>query len=184
MTDQELRDYSEDHLYYELWMWYETGSRLVHQIAKDTDGDFVLKNAFVESFAIHSRSLAAFLYDKGRKDDVTADNYVQDVDEWWKARGPKPQAMEVAATRASKEIVHLTTKRLPPGAPDKVWDPEEIVRAFCVPLKRFAENVPDGRLSVSVTAFIRDLPSPPRWTTGKAGVDPSASTVTSHSPHA
>lgn len=32
MTDQELHDYSADHLYYELSMLYETAARLVHEV--------------------------------------------------------------------------------------------------------------------------------------------------------
>ena len=86
MTDQELRDYTADHVSYELTMLHETAMRLKHEKAIDTD--WILKNAFIESFTIHARALALFLY-KGPKwqDDVTAEQYVKDIAAWKAARG-------------------------------------------------------------------------------------------------
>jgi hypothetical protein len=162
MTEEDLFIFSADHLYYELWMLYETGARLVYDPA--VPEDFVLKNALVESFTVHARTLAAFLYPdpkaEPRDDDVVSDHYVKDPVEWRKARGPMPPELVTVMRRTGKEIAHLTTKRMPPGDPKKAWIPEAIVQALSTPLKLFATQVPPGRLDLSVTHFIAELPSP------------------------
>jgi hypothetical protein len=68
MTDEELWDFAADHIYYELLMLHETAMGLKWR--KDLDSDFALKNAFTESFTIHARVLAFFLY-KGRSGTMT-----------------------------------------------------------------------------------------------------------------
>jgi hypothetical protein len=162
MTEEELRDYSADHLYYELFMLYETASRLRGDPA--VEGDWVVMNALIESFTIHARALMCFLY-PGEKTrpyptDVTAECYVSDVTGWRRVRGTLPSMLETVKTRTSKETAHLTTGRHPAGSPLKGWSPELILRAFFEPLRAFAEHVPAGRLDVSVTAFIAALPGP------------------------
>ncbi len=155
MTDQELHDYAVDHLYYELWMLYETASRLVHD--QEIHGDWVVKNSLIESFTVHARSLAIFLYpEEARKhpDDVTLDEYVRNVQEWKEARGSIPPELKTTIQRTGKEIAHLTTQRHPPGSPQKVWSPEPIVRAFFQPLKAFAAYSLSGRLDSTLSCFI------------------------------
>lgn len=162
MTDQELHDYAADHLYYELWMLYEAGARLVHDPAVHTD--WVLKNALIESFAIHARSLTIFLYPENSPKyatDVTSFDYVRDVQPWRSARGPIVPELKQVKDRTAKQIAHLTTERHPPGSPEKVWSPEPIVRAFFEPLRLFMAHVPAGRLDVSVLAFLANfVPTP------------------------
>ncbi len=159
MTDQELRDYSADHLFYEMWMFCETGARLVRD--PSVHNDPVVKNALIESFTVHARSLTMFLFPKeGKKlpDDVTSDEYVDDVQQWRHARGPTiPPDLERVIQRTGKEIAHLTSKRHPAGDPQKVWGPKPIVQAFLQPLLLFATHVPAGRLDVSVIDFISKL---------------------------
>lgn len=159
MNDQELRDYSADHLYHEMWMLYDTGTRLVQDPAVHNDP--VVKNALIESFTVHARSLAKFLFPKeGKKfpDDVTSDEYVDDVQQWRQARGPTiPPDLEGIIQRTGKEIAHLTTKRHPSGTPEKVWSPKPILQTFLQQLVLFATHVPPGRLDVKVTDFISKL---------------------------
>ena len=89
MTDQQLHDYSADHLYYEISMLYETAMRLVHDPAMQTD--WISRNALIESFTIHARALAFFIYKEKRwHDDVTAAEYVNDVGAWCADRGSIP----------------------------------------------------------------------------------------------
>jgi len=160
MTDQELENYSAEHLQYELWMLYETAARLAHKPA--VHNDRIVKNALIESFTVHARTLGIFLYpEEGSKraDDVTSDEYVRDIQRWKQARGTTPPELSTVIQRTGKEIAHLTTKRHPSGAPQKVWRPEPIVRAFLEPLRLFAAHVPAGRLDGSVSAFIANLPA-------------------------
>ena len=170
MTDQQLHDYSADHLYYEISMLYETAMRLVHDPAMQTD--WISRNALIESFTIHARALSFFLYkDKQRPDDVTAAEYVNDVDAWCADRGSIPPELQTVIDRTGKEIAHLTTARISPGDPRKAWTPEMIFREFCGPLKRFVGHVPSGRLDISVLSFVAALPTPP---TSGAPVPPTA----------
>jgi hypothetical protein len=160
MTDQELRDYAADHVSYELTMLYETAMRLKRDKAIDTD--WILKNAFIESFTIHARALALFLY-KGPKlaGDVTAEQYVKDVAAWKAARGNIPPELQEVIDRTGKEIAHLTTGRHPAGNPKKGWSIEHVYRMFFAPLHLFLRHAEPARLDVSVRAFISALPAPP-----------------------
>lgn len=162
MTDQELHEFAADNLYYDLWMLYETGTRLVHD--PDVHDDWVVKNAVIESFAIHARSLTIFLYPESspkRADDVNSFEYVRDVQQWTQARGDIPPELTLVKRRTAKEIAHLTTGRHPPGSPQKVWSPESIARAFFEPLRLFHAHVPSSRLDAGVHAFIANFAASP-----------------------
>src|SRR5262245_54401754 len=144
MTDDQLRDYASIHIYYELEMLHETAIRLKFG---PVDTDVIFRNAFIESFTIHARTLAAFLfYDRTRPDDVTAEDYVKDIDAWKGARGPIPPPLQEVINRTAKEIAHLTSKRLAPGNPKKGWAVEEIYRLFLGPLHLFLEHAHPDRL--------------------------------------
>lgn len=162
MTDEKLLDYSREHLYYELWMLYETGSLLVK--GGFQAGDWVLKNALLESFVIHARVITAFLYpEKAMKknDDVTSYDFVGNVEAWTSDRGERPAELETLIERANKEVAHLTEKRYASGAPEKLWIPEEIVRMLCGPLHSFVHHAVAKRLDISVKAFIAELAKSP-----------------------
>jgi hypothetical protein len=160
MTDEELRDFAADHIYYELLMLHETAMGLKWR--ENLDADFAVKNAFIESFTIHARVLALFLY-KGPKwdDDVTAEQYVSDVNKWKAARGDIPAELQEVIDRTGKEIAHLTRGRRPPGDPKKAWTIEHVYRLLCGPLHLFLRHADLARLDTSVPAFISNLPKPP-----------------------
>jgi hypothetical protein len=83
VTHEELRLFAVDHLMYELTMFHETAMRLKHDSALATD--IIVKNALLESFTIHVRLLALFLYQKPNPkwpNDVTAEHYVKDIHAW------------------------------------------------------------------------------------------------------
>lgn len=58
MNDDELLDYSREHISYELLMLYATAARLVND--PKVHDDWVVKNALLEAFTIHARVIAAF----------------------------------------------------------------------------------------------------------------------------
>jgi hypothetical protein len=153
MTDEELWDFAADHIYYELLMLHETAMGLKWR--KDLDSDFALKNAFIESFTIHARVLAFFLY-KGPKwdDDVTAEQYVRDVKKSKAERGDIPAELQEVIDRTGKEIAHLTRGRRPPRDPKKAWTFEHVYLLLCRPLHLFLEHADPARLDASVPAFI------------------------------
>ena len=157
MTDEELWDFAADHIYYELLMLHETAMGLKWRA--NLDSDFALKNAFIESFNIHARALALFLY-KGPKfdDDVTAEQYVRDVQKWKTERGDIPAELQDVIDRTGKEIAHLTSGRRSPRDPKKAWTIEHVYLLLCGPLHLFLKHAGPGRLDASVPAFIQELP--------------------------
>ncbi len=156
MSDAQLLDYSKEHVYYELWMLFETAARLKDGSNVD---DRLVKNSVIEAFTIHARTVAEFLYPDRpdaprRPSDVTAKQYVRDVGPWVKARGPVPAVLQEVFTRTAKEIAHLTTGRHPFGAAEKSWKPDPILDALREPLSLFVAHVIPERLHVSVRTFI------------------------------
>jgi hypothetical protein len=145
-------------------MMYETATSLVHGRSQ-LEEYALLKNVLIESFAIHARALALFLYPdaskRRRANAVIAEQYVSDPQRWRRDRGKIPALLHETIERTAKEIAHLTLDRHPAGSSAKGWSPEPLVRAFFDPLRTFVTHVPAGRLDVSVTAFIAKLPSPP-----------------------
>jgi hypothetical protein len=157
MTDDELYDFAADHIYYELLMLHETAVGLKWR--KNLDSDYALTNAFLESFTIHARALAFFLY-KGPKfdDDVTAEQYVRDVQKWRAERGDIPAELQEVIDRTGKEIAHLTRGRRSPNDPKKGWTIEHVYLLLCRPLHLFLSHADSARLDVRATAFIEELP--------------------------
>jgi hypothetical protein len=162
MTDQELRDYAAHHISYELTMFYETAMGLKWR--ENLDNDFTLKNALIESFIVHARVLAHFLYQARSPkypDDVVAEDYVKDVPTWRTARGSMSPELREIVRRAGKEIAHLTKGRRPPDDPEKVWIIEHVFLLLCEPLHVFMKHADHALLDASVPAFINNLPKPP-----------------------
>ena len=165
MTDHELWDFAADHIYYELLMLHETAMGLKWR--KNLDSDFALRNAFLESFTIHARALALFLYKGPKRDgDVTAEQYVTDVRKWKAGRGDIPAELQEVIDRTSKEIAHLTRGRRPPRDPKKGWTIEHVYLLLCRPLHLFLRHADPARLDVRVSAFIDELPMAPGSASG------------------
>jgi hypothetical protein len=71
--------------------------------------DPVARNAFIESLAVHTRSVSDFLYKKGQwPDDVTAEHYVTDVPAWRTARGHWPKELDLTIERSSERRAGLS----------------------------------------------------------------------------
>ena len=159
MTDDELHTYSIEHLYYELEMLFFMREWLVSPDAADRE--LIVNNALIEAFLIHARSLTAFLHyapNPKHPDDVTAEHYVADVEEWRAARGPMPEVLKVLRDRTGREIAHLTTQRHPAGSPKKAWSPQEIILALTPRLKAFVAYVPPQRIDWRFRVFLNEAP--------------------------
>lgn len=157
MTDDELYAHSE-HPYYELEMVFFMGEWLMSPDAGERE--LIVNNALIEAFLIHARSLTAFLhYEPNPKypDDLTAEHYVADVEQWRAARGPMPEALKVLTYRTGKEIAHLTTKRYPSGSPQKGWSPQTIIDALAPRLKLFIDHVPAPRIDWRFRVFLSEV---------------------------
>lgn len=117
---RELREYSREHVAYEVDMFFgairskraNIRASAIHDVAS------CIANAVTEAFALHVRNLIEFLYPDAwgrpsRATDVLAHYFISSFDAWTKARPPLSPTLERAKIRADKEMAHLTTQRAP-----------------------------------------------------------------------
>jgi len=84
--------------------------------------DEVVRNALLESFAVHLRSLMDFLWpEKPRDDDVIVEDFFLDPGVWRKVKPAISDELQVARVRVNKEVAHLTYARLRVSPEDKKW---------------------------------------------------------------
>lgn len=104
------------HFDYEVWMLDEAARRIV-----DDPSDKVMNNAYVESFAVHARTVYQFFYPtanngKGLADDITASDFLEGDVTWRNLFGEPDQSFQDLNRKANKHIAHLTMERLRPEA--------------------------------------------------------------------
>lgn len=147
-TDQQLLDYSGEHLLYELQMFHWVADNL-----PSTKG-FEL-SAMLESFAVHLRNLIDFLYDKpqdAHRDDLIAADFLDPATPW--DPGQITNTLDEARQRANKEINHITYKRKSGGDPTKPWPVADLfneVNALC---KKFGATASDKKLNPEVVKWL------------------------------
>lgn len=155
-TTAELVDASS-HVYYEYWMMNEVADALT-----SGTGDDVARNALLESFLIHARSLADFLSGTtaDKPDDIRAHHYLVKPAS---ASSPlKPPSVAVGwRTRVNKEIVHLTDGRLAVTPEKKVWSFNLIREELESAVSGFLEIVPPHTLSPEWKAVLARRPARP-----------------------
>jgi len=123
------------------------------QRRRPCDPPSVVENAHIESFGIHFRNLAEFLWPTRltkngerrtpKKGDVVAGHFAPG----WIA--PEPTNLNDTIERVNREIGHLTLARRPGKHPDKQWDLVACIRmlrplALFVSQARTAGRLPDG----------------------------------------
>lgn len=154
-TPQELQEKS-DHLFYEWQML----TRLEQALPREKDQ--LLKNAFIESGAIHGRNLVKFLYasKNPRPDDAIAEDYFRTRDVWQNARPAMPKVLEydTFGRYANKQIAHMVYS----GMPKKKWNFTPIADAVQPALERFVSMVRKDQLGHRwSTSLVCE--SGPRW---------------------
>jgi hypothetical protein len=172
-----LREWSTEHLVYEIDQLAEA----VHHFASEpgeSDAAIRLRNALIESFAVHVRCLGDFLWndrtgDTRVDDDAFAADFCE-PDEWDRKRARLVWArLEKVAQRRriGREIVHLTYNRISGSPAVKVWEMAEIMGELAAGLAAFAE-IADDRLSdearEACAAFRDRVPDIPGDTGGGA----------------
>jgi hypothetical protein len=144
-SDKALREYSKEHLHYEIEMLIATGARLQlgawNSVAE--------KNACIESFVIHVRNLIAFLYPTTpKKGDVVAADFF-DSPRAWSSSTPS-SSLKQARFRANKEVGHLTTSRISGTPARKGWPVVSLIKEILAELTRFEAGASKKRLDPSV----------------------------------
>ncbi len=134
MDDNDLWKYSDEHVTYEVerFFWLtelltDPSMPLSLASAEDT---LRLYHALIEAFALHLRNLIEFLYPKKPRDsDIYAARFCA-PGVWEQEGGAITKTLWDARERASKEIAHLTDKRIYGYQPAKEW-----------PFKKLADEI-------------------------------------------
>lgn len=107
----------------------------------------VMHNALIEAFALHARVVYDFFYalPQSRKpDDIAAEHYFADLDEWLNTRPAiNKDKIEAVRNRVNKEIAHLTYKRQMITPDSKDWPIIEIMQDLDRAAAKFLDLVPD-----------------------------------------
>lgn len=127
-----------EHLFYEVQMLEMSASLLgIGMFGQDP-----VKNALLESFTTHSRSIIYFLYppENMRPDDVIAQDFVRDGIDWTAIRPAKPRSLQDVHFRVGKEIAHLTYARNNHTEQTKAWKFIEIAKDILMIFNKLLEN--------------------------------------------
>jgi hypothetical protein len=155
-TDSFLLSYSEEHVVYEIDMFFGMAALLTpnNMIGAGSQADAMRLNyAMIESFGIHLRNLVDFLYaEKPQPTDIVATDFCEN---WPTLRPPITSSFENARFRANKELAHLTTARLAGAPPEKGWDFPAFVTELRPLLTLFAKHARKSALSPRVEQVIR-----------------------------
>lgn len=154
-TNEYLQSYSGEHIWYEVWMLFQTGSVLPGGVTSPLI-EFV-DNAVLESFAIHLRNLLDFFYpDRVTDDDIVAADYYPSgslpAD-----FPPKSQHLNEAEIRAHKQVSHLTTKRLPANHEGKAWHVMPLMCDMAKIVGVFITTASSERLHPDFATRVRDV---------------------------
>jgi hypothetical protein len=132
---QELINVSGD-LCYEIWML----DHMVQILTSDLTCTQPVHNAFINSFAIHTRNIIDFLYEqksRAKNDAILAEHYFFSAQDWISMRPDWPEGLKDAKIRCDKQVAHLTYTR----QKREHWDYEGIKKALLIPLSVFIKNV-------------------------------------------
>ena len=156
-----LLQYSEHHVVYEVDLFFR--AILVRNSKASVFPEhaaYFFSMARVECFVLHLRNLIGFMYPDryhSEPDDILAHHFVSDADPfeiWQRARPLLSSTLGHAKSRADKEIVHLTAKRMADVRPEKEWDfvalGDEIRTALRSLIKVADVNLLDSGVSRSI----------------------------------
>ena len=157
--DGYLLAYSEEHVKYELdmflWLVELFGDPRATLNASTASQAIRLRNALVESCAIHLRNILYFLYaDKPQSTDIVAADYLP-PSSLNAIRRSESDRLKAARRRANKEVSHLTTDRMAGSPPEKTWDFVALGAELLPVLRLFAAEAETSRLSPTVAACLR-----------------------------
>jgi len=152
-TNAELMAWANDHLLYEISMVAGHVARFIRlrdllaanpgdPYAKEVH-DWVGRNADIESFALHMRTLIDFFFAGGAP---TAAGFFEVESDWPSRLRPrrKPDALRVTKQRVGAEIAHLSFVRTSPA---KEWPYERMWSDLVPVIRLFIENASQDRLS-------------------------------------
>ena len=137
LTDEFLKDFSDEHLVYEINSLY---SLLAIKIEPKDAWWVSIQNAVLESMTIHARVLYEFLYvdNQKRTDDCSAAHFFENSSIWPSRRIKPSNELIRVGTRVGKEIVHLTYSRKSDPF-EKAWNLRDTTAEILLNLKLFVK---------------------------------------------
>lgn len=154
ITHEQLKSFSGEHLYYEIFMLYGVVDILKQK--PDFDNEIIL-DALIESFVIHTQIILDFFYIPQMKpDDAKAIHFVKNVGTWKKEIPSYDRYFRRFNRRRSREVVHLTYSRLEVSKEDKPWDIQKTTQHIQKVVNLFIEHADPRRLHERVYALKRD----------------------------
>ncbi len=142
-----------------VWYEYSMMNEVADSLTSGT-GDDVVRNALLESFLIHARSVADFLWGTtaDKPDDIRARHYL--VHSTSASSPLSPPSVPVDwRTRVNKEIAHLTDGRLAVTPETKGWRFNLIREELDSAMGAFLEIVPPQTLSPEWKAVLAHRPA-------------------------
>jgi hypothetical protein len=132
------------HLHYEVSMFDTTARVLMAGVF----GEGPDRNAFLESFTIHTRALLQVFHPSGSdQSDVLAEHFFADRMTWLRLRGGVPKVLADVERRVGNEIAHLSYDRLRVGPDAKDWNVHDIWMAVMGLVQIFIGNAPRDLLA-------------------------------------
>ncbi len=130
-------EFSGEHLAYELEMFFATA---VEQMFPDGKMSGNVKNALLESFLVHARSLLFFFYPGAvQPDDAFAQHFMKSDIIWAVVRPNLSPALRRVQKRVGKEVAHLTYHRGQIAMDEKGWNFGQIILDFVPIFQAFAQ---------------------------------------------
>ena len=143
LTPDYLREYSKEHLWYEVFMFFQPSRVRLQSTSRDIE--VLLTNILIDASVLHLRNLLDFFYSEPRRTDVSAAMFY-DTQKLPTSFPVESEALKKAHRRAHKEVNHLTTERLWPGDPEKNWNFDALRQEIAPVLKTFVETASPERL--------------------------------------
>lgn len=152
LTDNELKEYAENHLQYEVDMLTWSAAVLASLPPYIDKGclPWAINNGLLNTFAVHARNLIGFLYSRSECRDYATDIVIEDyVDASTvaKALPPISPLLKEVLTKANKQAAHLTTKRIAYEKTGKEWMFIDIVKHVRQAFAPIAPHIPSSRIS-------------------------------------
>jgi len=136
ISKERLREFSGEHLYYEIAMLYGSVEKLQEGIEDD-----ILYSALLESFVLHASIILDFFYKPQIKpDDARAIHYIKNRKAWANALPDYDKHFRKFGKKRNKALAHLTYKRLDATVEDKHWGAVPIVKQIKKIVDTFLEK--------------------------------------------
>lgn len=132
----------------EIWYEYSMFCQLAKGLASGVFEEGLVRNATLEAFLLHARTLIEFFYNASpRRDDIVAQDFMPISVTWTEICPPISTVLENVRQRAGKHLAHLTYDRLEVKPETKPWPFLEILSGVAAPLRVFLQYVPRNMLS-------------------------------------